>query len=131
MKSYIGPSSCHLTSTSQPAHQTGFIGALQLGPQNDNVRIKNFFFPWFCLSKLSKIRFFPETYNASPFRAWIYGKAWKIHKHQKLDCFFRSPHTKWGTLFGTQPNLLRLRRSSQKRHEDEMKASRKFGDLLP
>ena len=42
-----------------------------------------------------------------------------------------SSRTKWGTFFGTQRNLLRLRSSSQKRHGDGMKASRKFGDLLP
>ena len=42
-----------------------------------------------------------------------------------------SCRTKWGTFFGTQRNLLRLRTSSQKRHGDGMKASRKFGDLLP
>ena len=58
LKSYIGLSSCHLTSTGRPALQAGFIGACQLGPQKDNVGIQKFFFPWFWLSNLSKIYFF-------------------------------------------------------------------------
>ena len=58
LKLYIGPSTYHLTSTGWPAHQAGFIGACQLGPQKDNDGIQNFFFPWFCISKLSKIYLF-------------------------------------------------------------------------
>ena len=45
LKSYIGLSSCHLTSTGRPAHQAGFNGACQLSPQKDNVGIQKFFFP--------------------------------------------------------------------------------------
>ena len=58
LKPYIGPSSYHPTSTGWPAHQAGFIGACQLGHQRANVGIQKFFFPWFCISKLSKIYFF-------------------------------------------------------------------------
>ena len=46
LKSYIGLSSYHLTSTGRPAGQAGFDGACQLGPQKDNVGIQKFFFPW-------------------------------------------------------------------------------------
>ena len=67
LKSYIGLSSCHLTSTSRPAHQAGFIGACQLSPQKDNVGIQKFFFPLFCLSKLSKIYFFQRPIMPSHF----------------------------------------------------------------
>ena len=45
LKPYIGPSSCHPTSTGWPAHQAGFIGACQLGHQRANVGIQKFFFP--------------------------------------------------------------------------------------
>ena len=58
LKSYIGLSSCPLTSTGQLACQARFIGTCQLGPQKDNVEIQKDFFPWFWLSKVSIIYFF-------------------------------------------------------------------------
>ena len=60
LKSYIGLSSCHPTSTSQPAHQAQFIGACQLSHQKDNVGVQKFVFPWFWLSKLPKTYFFRD-----------------------------------------------------------------------
>ena len=68
MKSYIDLSSCHLTCTGQPAHQAGFIGACQLGPQNENVGISKNFLPLVLVIKVVQNIFFPETYfNASTF----------------------------------------------------------------
>ena len=64
LKSYIGLSSCHLTSTGRLACQAGFIGACQLGPQKDNAGIQKIFFPWFLVIKVVQNIFFPETYNA-------------------------------------------------------------------
>ena len=60
LKSYIGLSSCHLTSNGQPACQAGFIGACQLGPQKDNAGI---FLPMVLVIKVVTNIFFSETYN--------------------------------------------------------------------
>ena len=49
--------SCHLANTGCPVRQAGFNGVCQLGSQKENVGIQKKFFPWFWLSKLSKIHF--------------------------------------------------------------------------
>ena len=47
LKSYIGLWSFLLTSTGRPVHSAGINGAVQLGPQKDNVRFRKFFLPKF------------------------------------------------------------------------------------
>ena len=60
-------------STANLANPAEFYGACQLSPQKDNVGIQKFFFPWFWLSKLSKIYFFQRPIMPPHFWARIHG----------------------------------------------------------
>ena len=67
LKSYIGLSSCHLTSTGRQAHSSGINGAVQLSPQKDNVRFQRFFLPQCFHYSQSKISFFQKHVLPIPF----------------------------------------------------------------
>ena len=90
MMLYIGLSSCLLTNTSRLARMVGFIGACQLSPQKDNVGIQKFFFPWFWLSKLSKIYFFQRPVMPPHFWALIHGVIIMFLTWLKINLYFQT-----------------------------------------
>ena len=67
LKSHIGLSSRHLTSTGRPAHSAGVNDAVQLGPQKDNVQFQKLFFPSLSPYSQNKIYFFQRHVFPIPF----------------------------------------------------------------
>ena len=78
LKSYIGLSSCHITSTGQPAHSAGINGAVYLGLQRTMYDFKTSFFLNFLLIHRAKYIFSRDMFSLYHFRAKIHGVGYFI-----------------------------------------------------